>query len=63
MTAHRNIITVDGHQVAILGKVGVINKYKISQYRNQFAKELDIAYSGVGCVFQKPKDGLMIWQP
>jgi hypothetical protein len=61
---HRNILTVDGEQVAILGKVGVINKYQLSQYKDQFAKELDIAYKGVGCVFQKPNYGeLKIWQP
>ena len=61
---HRNILTVDGEHVAIIGKVGIINKYQLSQYKDQFAKELDISYKGVGCVFQKPNyKELKIWLP
>jgi hypothetical protein len=61
---YRNILTVDGNHVAILGKTGEIPKHHINQYKQQYAKDMDISSKGVGCVFQKPNYGeLKIWLP
>lgn len=67
MTAHRNIITVDGFQVEILGRTGIINKYELIALKRQFAEDNNIPKGlngrGIGCVFQKPKQGLDVWYP
>ena len=67
MTSHRNIITVDGHQVAILGKTGVINKNELIQLKRRWAKNNHVPVGlngrGIGCVFKEPKEGLTIWNP
>lgn len=61
---HRNILTVDGHPVAILDKTGVIQKYELNQYKALFAKKMGISYKGVGCVFKEPNyKELKIWRP
>lgn len=60
---HRNIITIDGFQVATIAKYGVIPKHYINQYKRQFCNEMNIGYAGVGCVFQQPVRELKLWIP
>jgi len=44
MTEHRNIITVDGRQVAILDKSGIISRHELIQYKYLYAKKHNIQY-------------------
>lgn len=60
---HRNIITIDGFQVATIAKYGIIPKHHINQYKKQFCDDLGIGYAGVGCVFKKPDRKLREWLP
>lgn len=63
MTHRRNILTVDGHQVAVVDRVVVVLKHQIQQWKHKFSKEMNIGYGGIGCIYQKPIEGLIIWSP
>ena len=58
-----NIITVDGLQVAIIDKRGVVLKHEINQWKRKNTEEYGIGYNGIGCVYQKPIEGLKLWKP
>ena len=58
-----NIITVDGLQVAIIDKRGVVLKHEINQWKREFSEEFWISYDGIGCVYRKPEKGLKLWKP
>ncbi|HQZ60644.1 MAG TPA: hypothetical protein PLQ39_13290 [Acinetobacter sp.] len=58
-----NIITIDGFQVATIEKYGVIPKHHINQYKKQFCEDMGIGCAGIGCVYQKPEEGLKLWKP
>lgn len=67
MTNYRNIITVDGHQVAILGVEKELNPFQLAKIKRKFAEERNIPLGlqgyGVGLVFKRPKMRLDIWHP
>ena len=67
MTTYRNIITVDGHQVAILETDKELNPFELAKVKRKFAEERNVPLGlqgyGIGLVFRKPRMRLDVWQP
>ena len=63
MTHRRNILTVDGFQVAIIDRRGIVWNHQKQKLKHEFSKEMNIGYNGIGCIYQIPERGLKTWQP
>lgn len=59
----RLVITVDGMQAAKLAKYGIIPRYKLEQWRREFANSFDISSDGVRIKILEPMEGLKAWHP
>lgn len=63
MTHRRNILTVDGEQVAIVDRRGVVWNYQKQELKHKFSKQFGIGYNGLGCVYQEPVKEIKLWRP